>query len=202
MHPKLLPCCTVLVIDSLVKWSVGLWKGKEKGNGKRESRWKTTCHILQKWWMVQKESRLQWMNIETHKSEINKMLWLQCCFLFPGFLCCFLQCLTSPPPLPSLWFYIYFSSLSAYGYSLSFLCSSWISHIDTLLPFQPVLPLVCSSLCSFGSQRNLASPFFCSLHTPWRLSFLHHICIFSVIPGQTSQGQSHWLPRCLPFQTA
>lgn len=152
--------------------------------------------------MVQKESRLQWMNIETHKSEINKMLWLQCCFLFPGFLCCFLQSLTSLPPLPSLWFHIYFSFLSAYGYSLSFLCSSWISHIDTLLPFQPVLPLVCSSLCSFDSQRNLASPLFCSLHTPWRLSFLHHICIFFVIPGQTSQGQSHWLPRCLPFQTA
>lgn len=98
-HPKLLPWCTVLVIDSLVKWSVSLWKGKEKGNGKRESRWKTTCHILQKWLMVQKESHLQWMNIETHKPEINKMLWLQCCFLFPGFLCFFLQSLTSPPSL-------------------------------------------------------------------------------------------------------
>lgn len=89
VHPKLLPYHTVLVIDSLVKWSVGLWKGVEEGNGKRELRWKTACHILQKWLIVRKEYRLQWMNIEMHKSEINKMLWLQCCFLSPGFLCCF-----------------------------------------------------------------------------------------------------------------
>lgn len=78
VHPKLLPCCTVLVVDTLVKWSVGLWKGKEKGNGKREFGWKTTSHILQKRLMLQKESCLQQMNIKTHKSEINKMLWLQC----------------------------------------------------------------------------------------------------------------------------
>lgn len=97
VHPKSLPCCTVPVTDSLVEWSVGLCKGEEKG---KEPRWKTACHILQKWLIVQKESHLQQMNIETHKSEINKMLWLEYYFLFSGFLL-FLQSLTLPIPCDS-----------------------------------------------------------------------------------------------------
>lgn len=132
------------------------------------------------------------MNIKTDKSEINKILWLQCYSLFPGFAYCFLQSLTSQIPTPALWFPVYFYSLSAYG--LSFSCYSWISNVGIHLPFLPVLLVLLMA-------RELLLPLSFAAHVLLG-HFLCHICIFSVILGHTSTGQSHWLPHCLPVHTS
>lgn len=190
VYPKLLPCCTVLAVDSLVKWSVGLGKGKEKGNGKRESGWKTTSHILQKWLMLQKESCLQQVSSKPHKSEINKMLWLQCYFLSWIYLL-FSLSLTSQIPTPALWcqhtlvfliFMLFMCSLCWYSSSLS----------------------TCST-CSFDGQRTLASPLLWA-NTPWTLPLLSisasSLLFWGYVLEHASPGQSHWLPHCLPFHTS
>lgn len=171
VHPKSLPYCTVLVTDSLVKWSVGLCKGKENG---KEPRWKTACHILQKWLIVQKESHLQQMNTEMHKSEINKTLWLQCYFLFSGFLL-FLQSLTLPIPCDSLFTFLPCQHMVIlYHFYVLRGCPIFIFFFS----ISSASGLFSSTQSPFDSQRNLTSPTFCGLHTPSQWTLFSPLCLY------------------------
>ena len=114
---------------------------------------------MQKWLIVQKESCLQWMNMETHKSEINKVLWLLCYFLSPCFLCCFLQSL-SFGFLFVLFCFPFLSGLLLFRMIFALFMDAPYWHYSSL-SICSTSGLLCSGQTPYDCQRNRTSPRLC-----------------------------------------